>query len=64
MIQQLINVVLALIEALRRLWQRVIGRSPRPVPVPVRAQRFASPLSHTLADPRTRTVGIRRGREW
>jgi len=62
MIDWLINLAATLLETLRRLWQRVTGRTP--LPVPVRAQKFAFPFSRLLIDHRTPTGGDRRGRRW
>ena len=62
----LINLILTFLEALRRLWQRITGR--RPIPVPVRAHRFSPnhpfslQFSLMLTDLRTPAPGTRRGR--
>ena len=61
----LINLILTFLEALRRLWQRITGR--RPIPIPVRS-RPEAPVGHsrfslTLTNLRSPT-GTRRGRHW
>jgi hypothetical protein len=67
MIDWLINTAVILVEALRRLWQRINGSTTHPVPVPVRIQGYTPPtslFSRTLSDLRSPTVGTRRGGRW
>jgi hypothetical protein len=54
------RIFLGIVEALRRLWQRLTRQTPRPVPVPVRARYTAQFSSPDLHDFRPRTHGFGR----
>jgi hypothetical protein len=58
--QELLHLIFpAIVEALRRLWQR-LTRSPKPVPVPVPARYAAPNFSLVLDDQRAPNSGYRR----